>query len=351
MLDDRAARLTRRDVMAGGLAAVGCHAVLAMGGQAGQSGGMDMRHSQIDLGGIKLHVVEAGRGRPILFCHGFPALWSCWRSQMTAVAEAGWRAIALDMRGYGDSSAPAAAEAYTPFHTVGDLVGLLDRLEISTAVIVGHDFGASVAWNAAMFRPDRFSAVFGISVPFLQLGGPSFLDNLRAAGKSEFYMFGQMRPEADKQWAEAKTTIPGAYYWTSGQAPENTRWDPLSPERGLLRPAPEPLRVIDPAYISAAIATFERTGFHAPLNYYRQIDLFYALASRTFAGAIVRQPSFFVTGADDGLNKLTKPTEAGLRSSLPGLRGFLSLDGVGHWPQLEAPERVNRALLSFLSGL
>lgn len=309
-----------------------------------------MKHSQIDVGGAELHVVEKGQGRPVLFCHGFPAIWSVWRPQMDAVAAAGWRAIAPDMRGYGGSSAPPAADLYTPLDTVGDLVGLLDRLEIPSAVVVGHDFGASVAWNAAMMRPDRFTAVFGMSVAYRAPGGPGFLDQLRHAGKDDFYMFAQMRPEADREWADAASTIPGVYYWTSGEAPEATRWNPFDKARGLLRPAPEPIRTMDPAYIREATEAFERTGFHGGLNYYRAIDTF-AARSRAYAGAIIRQPSYFLTGAADGLNSVTRATEASLRPALPGLRGLRSIEGVGHWPQLEAAGAVNEALLSFLAGL
>ena len=310
-----------------------------------------MRHHRIQTNGITLHAVEEGSGPAVLFCHGFPAIWSSWRSQMEAVAAAGWRAIALDMRGYGESDAPAEAEAYMPFHTVGDLVGVLDSLGIAQAVVVGHDFGANIAWNAAMMRPDRFTAVFAISVSFIPPDRPSFLDQLRAQHADTFYMFAQMRPESDQAWADAATTIPGAYYWPSGQAPEDQSWHPFIPARGALRPVPEPIRVIDGDYLNEAIASFSRTGFHGGLNYYRAIDPFFALASGAYAGATIRQPSFFVTGALDGLNRVREPTEDGLRAAVPGLRGFLSLEGVGHWPQLEAPRQVNEALVSFLSGL
>ncbi|MDH6169997.1 pimeloyl-ACP methyl ester carboxylesterase [Variovorax boronicumulans] len=269
---------------------------------------------------------------------------------MAAVAAAGWRAIALDMRGYGESDAPPEAEAYTAFHTVGDLVGVLNQLDIPTAVVVGHDFGANIAWNAAMMRPDRFTAVFGISVPFSPPAA-NFLDQLRTAGKHDFYMFDQMRPEADALWADAATTIPGVYYWTSGQAPDNERWDPFNPARGLLRPAPEPVRVIDHAYLQEAVASFTRTGFHGGLNYYRAIDRYFSLASGPFAGATIHQPSFFLTGAQDGLNKLRDLSEKTLRPGMPGLRGFLLVEGAGHWPQFEAMGQVNEALLSFLAGL
>jgi pimeloyl-ACP methyl ester carboxylesterase len=308
-------------------------------------------HREIDAQGIKLHVVEQGNGPAVLFCHGFPAIWSSWQAQMDAIAEAGWRAIALDMRGYGESEAPANAEAYTAFQCVGDLIGVLDALNIATAVVVGHDFGANVAWQAAMMRPDRFTAVFGISVPFLQPQMPSFLDRLRQADKTNFYMFAQMRPEADAAWADAAHTIPGMYYWTSAEAPKDMQWDPFDPSRGLLRNAPEPLRSIDQGYLNEAVESFTRTGFHGGLNYYRAIDTYSGAALRPFAGATIRQPSFFLTGKQDGLNNLHAPTEAMLRPGLPDLRGFVTIDDAGHWPQLETADKVNDALLGFLAGL
>jgi pimeloyl-ACP methyl ester carboxylesterase len=140
-----------------------------------------MRHRDIEANGVSLHFVEQGEGPVVVFCHGFPAIWSCWKAQIEAVAGAGFGTIALDMRGYGGSSAPVEAEAYTPYQTVGDLVAILDAAGVATASVVGHDFGAQVAWNAAMMRPDRFTAVCGISVQYRPPGGPSFLDKLRAA--------------------------------------------------------------------------------------------------------------------------------------------------------------------------
>jgi pimeloyl-ACP methyl ester carboxylesterase len=310
-----------------------------------------MRTYSLQANGIALHLRDLGEGPAVLFCHGFPAIGSSWRAQMEAVAAAGYRALAPDMRGYGGSDAPEPAEEYTPFQTVGDLVAILDQLSLAEAALVGHDFGANVAWNAAMMRPYRFRAVFGISVPFIQPGGPTFLDQLRAAGRTDFYMFEQMQPEADRLWADAAVTIPGCLYWTSGQAPAETRWDPLDPARNLRRPAPEPLANIPADYVAEAVATFARTGFHGPLNYYRAIDPFYAIASGAFAGATIRQPSYFLTGASDGLNAVRQPTEGSMRGSLTDLRGFEVLDGVGHWPQLEDSARVNAALVRFLSEL
>ena len=269
---------------------------------------------------------------------------------MEAVAGAGFMAIALDMRGYGGSSAPVEAEAYTPYQTVGDLVAILDAAGVATAAVVGHDFGAHIAWNAAMMRPDRFTAVCGMSVPFRQPGGPSFLDKLRAAGKHQFYWFDMMRAESDRAWANAAVSVPGMMYWTSGEAPEAGRWNPFDPSRGLLRPAPVAPRRIDPSYIKDAVAAFARTGFHGPLNYYRAIDPF-TRNSAAFAGAKIRQPSMFLAGTLDGLNLVAEPSPESMRGNLADLRSFTLLDGVGHWPQLEAPDATNAALLAFLRSL
>lgn len=306
-----------------------------------------LRH-YIDNDGVKLHVVEQGEGPAVLFCHGFPSIWSLWRSQMEAVAQAGYRAIALDMRGFGESEAPAEANAYTPLEIVGDMVAVLHHLEIEQAILVGHDHGANAVWTAALMRPDLFSAVFGISVPFMPLGGPSFLDQLRAAGMDNFYMFDWMRPEAELDWADAATVLPRCYYWTSGLAPEGEGWDPFDPTKNPFRPAPDVLIESDPEHLPDLIASFSRTGFRGGLNYYRALDTFYSIASRPFSRALIKQPSFFVMGGADGLNKLLNVSEQSLREALPGLTGFLMLDGVGHWPQVEAPELLNRALLDFL---
>jgi pimeloyl-ACP methyl ester carboxylesterase len=309
-----------------------------------------MRHREIEANGISLHFVEEGEGPAVVFCHGFPALWSSWKGQMEAVASAGSMAIAPDMRGYGGSSAPVEAEAYTPYETVGDLVAILDAAGVANACVVGHDFGANIAWNAALMRPDRFTAVCGMSVPFRQPGGPSFLDKLRAAGAHQFYWFDQMRPESDEAWANAAVTIPGMMYWTSGEAPEASRWDPFDPSRTMLRPAPMAPRTIDSTYIADAIATFTRTGFHGPLNYYRAIDPF-TRHWAAFAGAKIRQPSMFLAGTRDGLNLIAQPSAESMRGNLTDLRSFVMLEGVGHWPQLEAPDATNAALLAFLQSL
>jgi pimeloyl-ACP methyl ester carboxylesterase len=309
-----------------------------------------MKHYNVEANGVTLHVAEMGEGPAVLFCHGFPAIWSSWKVQMEAVARAGFRAIAFDLRGYGLSSAPAEPEEYTPYHTVGDAVAVLAAAGTTSAVIVGHDWGANVAWNAAMMRPDLFLAVCGMSVQFRPPGGPNFLHSLRAAGKHGFYMFDHIKPEADEEWSDAAVSVPGMMYWSSGEAPDATRWDPFDPSRALSRAAPVPLGFVYPEYLSEAITSFERTGFRGAMNYYRAIDPF-DRPSAAFAGAKIHQPSMFLGGTRDGSNLIKAPTEETMRKDLTDLRSFVMLDGVGHWPQFEAPEATNAALLSFLDSL
>src|SRR5882724_7457332 len=120
----------------------------------------------VEANDIRINIAERGTGPLVVLCHGFPECWYSWRHQIPALAAAGFHAVAPDMRGYGKSDRPGAIDQYTIFHLVGDLVGVLDVLEAKTAVVVGHDVGASLAWQAAQMRPDRIRAVVGLSVPF-----------------------------------------------------------------------------------------------------------------------------------------------------------------------------------------
>jgi pimeloyl-ACP methyl ester carboxylesterase len=306
----------------------------------------------VTVNGISMHVTVKGDGPAVLFCHGFPDTSYTWRRQMRAVAAGGYRAIAPDMRGYGRTSAPADATLYTPLHTAGDLVGLLDALHVSSAVLVGHDWGATHAWNAALLRPDRFKAVFCLSVPYVPRGEASVLERMRTSGREDdFYMFEQIRPEADRTWANARVTIPGVLYWASGAAPPDTRWSPFAPARSLHRPAPMPLPSwAEPDYVEHNIAEFTRTGFHGALNYYRAAEPFFHL-SAAWRGAKIGQPSLLMTGKADGLNELYPLSVEQLRVGLPGLVGHVELENVGHWIQHEASAEVTSELLQFLQTI
>jgi pimeloyl-ACP methyl ester carboxylesterase len=169
----------------------------------------EFKHHMVETNSIRMHVAEAGNGYPVVFCHGFPELWYSWRHQMRALAAAGFRAIAPDQRGYGETGAPAAIEAYTQKLLVDDLVGMLDALEIDKAVIVGHDWGGAVAWNAAMMAPDRFSRVIGVNTPLFPRAPikPTMMLEMIAAGKFHYMLYfqapGVAEAELDKDVARS----------------------------------------------------------------------------------------------------------------------------------------------------
>ena len=130
----------------------------------------EVTHRMIETNGIRLHVAEQGEGPLIILCHGFPECWYSWRHQLPAMAKAGFRAVAPDLRGYGRSDRPEEVEKYTILHDIGDIVGLVDALGAKQAVIAGHDIGAAIAWQTALLRADRFRAVVALSPPFRSRG-------------------------------------------------------------------------------------------------------------------------------------------------------------------------------------
>jgi pimeloyl-ACP methyl ester carboxylesterase len=197
-------------------------------------------------------------------------------------------------------------------------------------------------------RSDRFSALFCLSVPYVPRGDVSVFEKMRDSGhQNDFYMFEQMRPEADQIWSDAAVTIPGILYWASGSAPADKRWNPMDPARSLHRPAPGPLPSwAEPDYVAHNVTEFQRTGFHGALNYYRAAEPYFYL-SAAWKGAKIIQPSFFIAGKADFFMRLY-PAADQLRVGLPRLVGSLELDNVGHWVQHEAAAEVSDQLVNFL---
>jgi pimeloyl-ACP methyl ester carboxylesterase len=303
----------------------------------------------------QFHVIEQGTGPAVLFCHGFPDTAETWRSQMKAVAEAGYRAVALDMRGYGQSYAPDDPDLYTALHIAGDLIGVLDALSIERAVIVGHDWGAYQAQIAALMRPDRFRALVSLSIPFAPRGAIDPWQMLRDHGLGDaYYAFDLASPDAEARFADVSQAIASILYWLSASPSPAQRWNPLDPKLHMLRPAPVDIpQWADPAYVRHNIAAFHRTGFRGGLNYYRAFPKTFALTP-AYKGAVIRQPSLYIWGAADGLCQMLHPETpslADLRKAQPNLVGQIRLENVGHWVRHEAAERVNEVLLMFLAGI
>jgi epoxide hydrolase A/B len=143
-------------------------------------------HRFVETNGIRMHIAECGTGPLVVMCHGFPESWYSWRHQLPALAEAGFHAVAPDMRGYGQTDRPEPIDQYSLFHLAGDMVGLLDALGAENAAIGGHDWGGPVAWHCALSRPDRFRGVIGLSVPY-RPRGPARPSSLMPQNENAFF--------------------------------------------------------------------------------------------------------------------------------------------------------------------
>jgi len=316
-----------------------------------------LQHRDATANGIRIHYAEQGTGPLVLLCHGFPEGWYSWRDQLAALAAAGYRAVAPDMRGYGRTEAPAEIPSYTVLDIVGDMIGLVSVLGENQAVIVGHDWGANIAWHAALFRPDVFPAVAALSVPFRQRGPAPPLDLLRKAGQLTHYWFHFQEPgvaEAEFE-RDPRAALRRVLYSISGDAPPETRRLTLQPGKGWLANTLDPGHL--PAWLTDAdldhmAAEFSRSGFRGGLNWYRNIDRNWELTA-PWAGALIRQPALFIAGSADPIIEFGSGALAlqALAATVPGLRRKLLIDGAGHFIQQERPQIVNQAILEFLAGL
>ena len=318
------------------------------------------RSHLVQVGEGRVHCVEAGDGPLVLLVHGFPESWYSWRHQLPALAEAGYRAVAIDVRGYGRSSKPLAVEDYRMVRLVADNVGLVGALGFETAVVIGHDWGAPIAWNSALLRPDVFTAVAGLSVPFAPPSDVRPTTMMRAiAGDEEFYVEYFQEPgraEAEIE-ADVRDWLLGFMFTASGDAPPPDLSDGTvaTVRRGGLmkdrfrRPDPLPAWLTE-ADLDVYSSEFEHTGLRGPLNRYRNVDRDWEdLAA--FRGAHIDVPSLFIGGDRDGPTVWGAPAIAAFEQTLPKLHRSVILEGCGHWTQQERPDEVNEALVDFLGSL
>ena len=306
----------------------------------------------ISANGIELFLLEQGQGPLVVLCHGWPELSYSWRHQIAAIADAGFHVVAPDMRGYGRTSAPADIAAYSIFDTVGDMVALVTALGETQAVIVGHDWGAPVAWHAALFRPDMFTKVAGLSVPPPFRGRARPLDSLRAGGVTNFYWQYFQTPGVAE--AEFERDIAATMRKILGRGVSDPAALYVTEDKGFLGNIPPVLTLPDwlsEADIAYFAEAYQKSGFRGGLNWYRNLDRNWDLTA-PWQGAQIHQPSLFIAGSRDsvitGLIGAKRVTE--LDRVLPNLRQKLIIEGAGHWVQQERPNEVNAALIAFLKG-
>jgi pimeloyl-ACP methyl ester carboxylesterase len=313
-------------------------------------------HRVVDANGVRIHLVEQGDGPLVLLVHGFPESWYSWRHQLPALAAAGYRAVAIDVRGYGRSSKPWAIEEYRMLKHVADNVGVVAALGEEQAVVVGHDWGAPIAANSALLRPDVFKGVVLLSVPYSPRGETRPTDAFRLLGGDEvFYIsyFQQPGPAEAEIEEDVRSWLLGFYFTASGDAPPVEGGGTIATVKpgGRLRDRftiPEELPAwLTEADLEAYVGEFERSGFRGPLNRYRNVDRDWDdLAAFTHQPITV--PSLFVGGERDGPTRWGAGAIARFDVNLPALAGSHILPGCGHWVQQERADSVNDLLLDFL---
>lgn len=281
---------------------------------------MNVTEKRIDAGAVTLNVATVGSGPPVLLLHGFPDSWRLWEPQLHALADAGFRALAPDLRGYGRSDRPADVAAYRMPALVGDVVGLLDALGIDRAAVVGHDWGAALAWAVAIAHPDRVDrlAVLSVGHP-----GANTLAGIRQR-QLAWYMLWFLTPgvaetvlpqddwAALRAWAFGGSADPGPYHRRQLQA------------------------MAEPGALQAALAWY-RANIRP--------DRFYTPAADPAAFPRVGCPTVGIWSEGDLF--LTEEQMTGSARWVDGPWTYLRLPG-DHWIPQSAPAEVARALLDFL---
>jgi pimeloyl-ACP methyl ester carboxylesterase len=310
---------------------------------------------RIKTNGITLRTVVEGNGPLVILLHGFPQCWYLWRHQIDPLVEAGFQVAVPDQRGYGGSDRPDPIEAYNIIELTNDVAGLASALGHEQFIVVGHDWGAPVAWHSALLHPKRVRAVVGMSVPYFR-GRVGMMTRQENFGDNFWYMVYFQKPgvaEAELE-ADLRKSLRMIYFAASGDAPEGLWFVPKPSTAKFLDGLIDPPSL--PSWLSQEdldyyIAQYQQSGFRGPLNWYRNIDRNIELTPQ-LEGAKIEQPSFFIAGSKDivlsfgGGGLLTA-----MDQWVPNLRGKVLIEGAGHWVQAEKPVPVNEALLGFLRTL
>ena len=312
----------------------------------------------IQANGITMRIAEMGSGPLVILVHGWPESWYSWRHQLPALAAAGYHVVAPDMRGYGKTDKPSAVEDYDIQHVTADIAGIVEALGEKTAVLVGHDWGAIVAWNCMLLHPDRFTALVAMSVPYAGRGAQSLVDALQKTyGDNFFYILYFQEPGiAEKEFDADPRAILSRLYLSPGSprdAPVVT--DPKRaaggwiPRLGAAKVLPGWLTSGDLDYY---VSEFKEAGFRGGINYYRNFQRNWDTTPQ-LAGAQVQQPVLFIAGSQDVVIRGASAEQltALMKPVAPSLRGVKLIPNVGHWVQQESPSESNAAIVEFLRDL
>jgi pimeloyl-ACP methyl ester carboxylesterase len=315
--------------------------------------------SRVSTNGIELQVTEAGNGPLVILLHGWPECSYSWRHQVPALAAAGYRVVAPDLRGFGASDAPTGVEQYEVHVILADILGLMDALGEDQAVVVGHDWGAILAWQFALLAPERFRAVVGMSVPYWGRGPASIVESLKRAFRDNFnyILYFQEPGIADAEFNANPRGILAPMYagpgrGAAGEQPRVT--DPAMSAGGMIDRLVQPQSLpawLSPADLDTYVEAFTRSGFTGGLNYYRNFHRNWETTPE-LAGRRITQPALFIAGVQDPVLSFGPGSvEEQMGPSMEDLREILLIPETGHWVQQERPAEVNAALLSFLADI
>ena len=314
----------------------------------------------VESNGIRLRLVEAGEGPLVILVHGWPESWYSWRHQLQPLAAAGYHVVVPDMRGYGGSDIPAEIEDYNILQLTADVAGIVTAVGAESAVIVGHDWGAPIAWQSALLYPEIFTAVVGMSVIYSGRSQTRPARKIRQEPDADFFYIdyfqepGVAEAEFD---ADPRGLISRLYTsrspGTPTRPPEVT--DPRVSAGGWLRRLGEPIRLPDwlsEEDLAYYVGEFSRVGFRGGINYYRNLARNWDLTPQ-LAGARILQPALFLAGEVDIVNRGATEEQLAQRGNryIADLREVILLPGIGHRNQQQAPEETNRILLEFLDSL
>ena len=317
----------------------------------------------VESNGINIRLAMMGEGPLVIFCHGWPESWYSYRHQLPAVADAGFKAVAYDVRGYGESDKPYEVEAYTMRNMTNDVIGIIDVLGYDTAITIGHDWGGPIALNTAALNEDRITATGTLSVPFTGRGPMPTLDLWKEIYKDRFFyqLYFQKEGIAEEEF---ESDLSKSLFMTytnsdgrgmkfnfekgqSGLVAEKTKDSTFLEGMEMFKDFPNWFTKEDLDYF---VSQFEMSGLRGPFNRYRAQNIDWHEIPE-LEGKILKQPAFFVTGTLDPVNFFV-PTDQSLTERIkPNYKNLLfaeELEGIGHWTQQEAPEEVNNFILNFL---